>query len=282
MNAIEIKNLSKTYGSGTKALDGVSLDVAEGDFFGLLGANGAGKTTLIGILTSLVQPTGGNASLFGHDILQDPVQAKMSVGVVPQEFNFNIFEKVSDILVTQAGYFGVPRPTALERAEQLLKDLELWEKRNVPSRMLSGGMKRRLMIARALMHKPRLLILDEPTAGVDVELRRTMWNYLRDLNARGTTILLTTHYLEEAEQLCNNLAIIKQGQIIREGSVESLLSTLEQRVYVVSTAHGEQEILVTQGSDVYTALQPLHEQGIAISDIRPKENPLEQLFLSLR
>lgn len=282
MNAIEVRNISKTYQSGTKALDAISLQVVAGDFFGLLGANGAGKTTLIGILTSLVRPTAGHALLFGNDIIQDPVQAKMSVGVVPQEFNFNIFEKVFDILVTQAGYFGVPRATAKQRAEQLLHDLELWDKRNTPSRMLSGGMKRRLMIARALMHEPRLLILDEPTAGVDVELRRGMWEYLRTLNKNGTTILLTTHYLEEAEQLCNNLAIIKQGSIVKEGSIASLISTLEQHVYVFSTNQGDVEVVVPQGKDLYEVVHEYHAKNIAVHDIRPKENRLEQLFMSLQ
>ncbi|MDP2656295.1 MAG: ABC transporter ATP-binding protein [bacterium] len=282
MNAIEIHNLNKTYTTGTKALDDMTFTVNAGDFFGLLGANGAGKTTLIGILTGLVRTTSGTASIFDHDIITDPVHAKMSIGVVPQEFNFNIFEKVIDVLVTQAGYFGVPRKKALAKAERLLRDLDIWEKHNVPSRTLSGGMKRRLMIARALMHEPALLILDEPTAGVDIEMRRSMWKYLRELNNTGTTILLTTHNLEEAEQLCKNLAIIKQGRIIQQGSVSSLLSALEKRVYIISTAKGDEEITISKGGDLYALLQTYHARNIVVSDIRPKENRLEQLYMSLQ
>lgn len=227
--AIEVKDLRKVYApqkgesKGTEALKGVNLEVAEGDFFALLGPNGAGKTTLIGILTSLVNKTFGDAKIFGASIETDKDRAKSYIGLVPQEFNFNIFEKVIDIITTQAGYYGIPRKEALRRAEELLKDLGLWEKRNVPSQSLSGGMKRRLMIARGLIHNPRLLILDEPTAGVDVEMRLGMWEFLRKLNANGTTIILTTHYLEEAEALCRNIAIINKGEIKVNESMQSLL-----------------------------------------------------------
>lgn len=232
MHAIEVKDLRKTYApskgqaAGTEALKGVSLTVAEGDFFALLGPNGAGKTTIIGILTSLVTKTSGEAKIFGVEIAKDPSLAKTYIGLVPQEFNFNIFEKVIDIVVTQAGYYGIPRKEALQRAEPLLKDLGLWDKRNDPSQQLSGGMKRRLMIARGLIHSPRLLILDEPTAGVDVEMRRGMWDFLRRLNSKeGTTIILTTHYLEEAEALCRNIAIINKGTIVVNEPMQQLLES---------------------------------------------------------
>jgi ABC-2 type transport system ATP-binding protein len=229
-SAVSVSNLRKTY-AGTKssatveALKGVSLTVGEGDFFALLGPNGAGKTSIIGILTSLVNKTSGDVHVFDANIETERSLAKTYIGLVPQEMNFNIFEKVIDIVVTQAGYYGVPRDEALPRAEQLLKDLGLWDKRNTPSQQLSGGMKRRLMIARGLVHNPRLLILDEPTAGVDVEMRHEMWTFLRKLNASGTTIILTTHYLEEAEALCRNIAIINKGQIIINESMESLLKS---------------------------------------------------------
>jgi ABC-2 type transport system ATP-binding protein len=225
MQAIEVTGLKKTYATGVEALKGVTLDVAEGDFFALLGPNGAGKTTLIGILTSLVNKTGGEAKIFDVSIDKDPSLAKTYIGVVPQEFNFNIFEKVIDIVVTQAGYYGIPRDEALPKAEQLLKDLGLWDKRNTMSQMLSGGMKRRLMIARGLIHNPKLLILDEPTAGVDVEMRLGMWDFLKKLNAGGTTIILTTHYLEEAEALCRNIAVINKGTIVINESMKGLLES---------------------------------------------------------
>ncbi len=229
-SAVSVSNLRKTYdgkkGAPTvEALRGINLTIAEGDFFALLGPNGAGKTTLIGILTSLVNKTSGEASVFGANIEQDRSLAKTFIGLVPQEMNFNIFEKVIDIVVTQAGYYGMPRAVALPRAEQLLKDLGLWDKRNTPSQQLSGGMKRRLMIARGLVHNPKLLILDEPTAGVDVEMRHEMWSFLRKLNSSGTTIILTTHYLEEAEALCRNIAIINKGTIIINEPMESLLAS---------------------------------------------------------
>jgi ABC-2 type transport system ATP-binding protein len=223
--AIEVKDLRKTYDGGTEALKGVTLSVEQGDFFALLGPNGAGKTTIIGILTSLVNKSTGEAKIFGVDIDKDRSLAKTYIGLVPQEFNFNIFEKVIDIVTTQAGYYGIPHKEAVERAEQLLKDLGLWEKRDTPSQALSGGMKRRLMIARGLVHSPKLLILDEPTAGVDVEMRLGMWDFLRKLNKEGTTIILTTHYLEEAEALCRNIAIINKGSIVINEPMQQLIES---------------------------------------------------------
>ncbi len=224
MNAIEIKDLVKTYKGGTKALKGVSLTVEPGDFFALLGANGAGKTTLIGILTGLVNKTSGSIKVFGNDIDKDFSTAKTFLGVVPQEFNFHMFENVLDIVVNQAGYFGIEYKVALKDAEEILKKVGLWEKRKTMARTLSGGMKRRLMIARGLIHHPKILILDEPTAGVDVELRIGMWEYLRTINKQGTTIILTTHYLEEVEQMCRHAAIIKQGEIVRMDTVSNLMN----------------------------------------------------------
>lgn len=222
--ALEIKNLKKTYKSGTVALKGVSLTVPVGDFFALLGPNGAGKTTIIGVATTLVNKTGGEVKVFGHDIEKEPEKAKMNIGVVPQEINFNPFEKCLDVVLNQAGYYGIPRKDALPRAEKLLNELGLADKKDKTGWTLSGGMKRRLLIARALVHKPRFLILDEPTAGVDVELRRSMWDYLRGLTKEGVTILLTTHYLEEAEQLCKHVAIINKGEIVASGTMESVLA----------------------------------------------------------
>jgi ABC-2 type transport system ATP-binding protein len=224
-HALTITDLRKTYTNGVEALKGVNLTVQAGDFFALLGPNGAGKTTLIGIVTSLVNKSSGEAVIFDASIEKDPSRAKTYIGVVPQEFNFNIFEKVINIVLTQAGYYGMSRAEALPRAEQLLKDLGLWDKRNTPSQQLSGGMKRRLMIARGLIHNPKLLILDEPTAGVDVEMRLGMWDFLRKLNKEGTTIILTTHYLEEAEELCRNIAIINHGQIVVNKSMQELLDS---------------------------------------------------------
>ena len=221
MNALSVRDLTKTYKNGVQALKGIDLDVEQGDFFALLGPNGAGKTTLIGIVTSLVNKTGGTAAIFGHDIDRELEAAKACIGVVPQEMNFNMFETPLTIVVNQAGFYGIPRPVARERAERYLKQLQLWEKRNAISRGLSGGMKRRLMIARALMHEPRLLILDEPTAGVDIEIRRSMWDFLREINQRGTTIILTTHYLEEAETLCRDIAIIDGGRIVESDRMSS-------------------------------------------------------------
>lgn len=223
MNAIEIRGLEKTYATGTKALKGIDFAVPQGTMLALLGANGAGKTTLIGILTGLVRKTGGTAQVLGYDLDKQPELVRSMIGVVPQEFNFNIFEKVIDIVVAQAGYYGVPRKVATERAEKLLQQLGLWEKREAYSRTLSGGMKRRLMIARALVHEPKILLLDEPSAGVDVELRHGMWKFVQDLHAAGTTIVLTTHYLEEAERLCERVVILKDGLVVRDGLMVELL-----------------------------------------------------------
>lgn len=280
--ALELKDLSKLYPNGVSALNGLDLRIERGDFFALLGPNGAGKTTLIGIATGLVQKTSGELRIFGIDPTKNPSQAKQHVGVVPQEFNFNIFEKVLDIVVTQGGYFGIPYKEALRRAEVLLKNLGLWDKRNTPSRALSGGMKRRLLIARALIHDPDLLILDEPTAGVDVELRMGMWKYLKTLNAAGKTIVLTTHYLEEAEQLSRHVAIIQKGQIIRQGKMKELISAMDKKTYIFTLKGGKElEVLLRAGEDLLESLDHFKKEGHAIVDIRPKMNPLEELFLDL-
>lgn len=299
--AIDIQKVYKVYASGTHALDGINLTVEKGDFFGLLGPNGAGKSTLINILTGLVTKSEGKIQVFDNDIDTHLNDAKSSIGVVPQEFNFNIFEKVEDIILNQAGYYGVEREVAQEYADVLLKQLELWDKRSQPARVLSGGMKRRLMIARALIHKPKLLILDEPTAGVDVELRRSMWEFLQKLNQEGVTIILTTHYLEEAEQLCKNLAIINHGKIIEEGSVKNLLGKLHKETYVVDTfdavdavlmpelqALGIEkiestvlEISVDMNQSVNDVLRNFDEFGIRVRSIRSKTNRLEELFVNL-
>lgn len=240
--ALEIKGLKKVYSSGVEALRGIDLTVDEGDFYALLGPNGAGKSTTIGIVTSLINKTAGHVQVFGHDLDTDLVRAKQQIGLVPQEFNFNPFETVQQIVVNQAGYYGVPRKEALIRSEKYLKQSDLWEKRNVRARMLSGGMKRRLMIARALMHEPRLLILDEPTAGVDIELRREMWDFLSALNASGTTIILTTHYLEEAEMLCRNIGIIQSGELIENTSMKALLAKLQFETFIFDLAEGTQSL----------------------------------------
>lgn len=298
MNAIEIKQLKKQYANGPEALKGVDLNIAKGDFFALLGANGAGKTTMLNILVGLVNKTGGEAKVFGHDTVHESEESKRLVGLVPQEFNFNIFEKVIDIVCTSAGYFGVARKDAEIRAEEILTKLSLWEKRDAKGMQLSGGMKRRLMIARALMHKPELLILDEPTAGVDVELRHGMWNYLRELNASGTTILLTTHYLEEVEQMCRNVAIIKAGQIIKNDSVKGLLSRMESQTYLVTVDkldgfegikdfkvnrfdENTLEVEVELGKTLSRLAEELARAGMEMIDIRQKNNRLEQLYLNL-
>ncbi len=297
--ALSIKQLSKVYGNQFEALKGIDLDVSEGDFFALLGPNGAGKSTTIGIISSLVNKTGGTVEVFGHDIDQDFSAAKKEIGIVPQEFNFSNFEKLFDIVINQAGYYGLPRSLAATRAEKYLKALGIWDKRNEPARELSGGMKRRLMIARALVHEPRLLILDEPTAGVDIEMRRSMWTFLKDLNEQGTTIILTTHYLEEAESLCRNIAIIDHGKIVKHSSMRELLSQLHREIFLLDI---DQELAVAPELENFPcSLQDSHtlmaevdkEQninelfsqlsalGITIKSMRNKSNRLEELFVSL-
>lgn len=297
-NAIDIHDLVKVYRSGTKALKGVNLQVKVGDFFALLGANGAGKTTIIGILTDLVRKTSGRVEIFGFDIDRDFSSAKRSIGVVPQEFNFNIFEKVADIVATQAGYFGIEWATAVKDTEVILKRLGLWEKRNASARNLSGGMKRRLMIARALVHHPKLLILDEPTAGVDVELRIGMWEYLKEINSRGTTVLLTTHYLEEVEQMCRNAAIIKDGEIVRQDTVRNLMQVLKEETYLIIVQEMKPldqirsygpiqvdantlEVEINREEELNEFIMRLMASGFVIKDIHPKSRRLEKLFLKL-
>ena len=297
--ALTIRQLTKTYGNGFQALKGIDLEVAEGDFFALLGPNGAGKSTTIGILSTLVNKTGGTVEVFGHDLDRDPSGLKRCLGVVPQEFNFNQFEKAFDILVAQAGYYGIPARLAGERAEKYLTELGLWDKRNVPSRMLSGGMKRRLMIARALIHQPRLLILDEPTAGVDIELRRSMWTFLTELNQQGITIILTTHYLEEAEQLCRNIGIIDHGRIVENTSMRELLMKLHVETFLLDLRSPQPaapvlegypvrlldpltlEVQVEKSQGITALFAQLATQGIEVLSLRNKTNRLEELFVSL-
>ncbi|MCX7633526.1 MAG: ABC transporter ATP-binding protein [Turneriella sp.] len=299
MYAIEVEDLRKTYHGGHEALRGISLKIAKGDFFALLGPNGAGKSTLIGILCSLVRKTGGRCRILGIDIDQNMPQAKSLLGIVPQEFNLNIFEPPLQILINQAGYYGVPPRVARQRAEQYLEKLGLKDKAKTPTRMLSGGMKRRLMIARALVHEPPILILDEPTAGVDVELRRLIWNFLTELNAAGKTIVLTTHYLEEAEALCRNLAIIDEGKIVLNTTKKKLLAQLAQRTYVVELARpckklptikefpvvavdaSTLEATLQRGQDVHLLFKVLDRKQLTVHSIREKTNRLEQLFLEL-
>ncbi|SDT43170.1 ABC transporter ATP-binding protein [Pseudomonas fuscovaginae UPB0736] len=298
-SALSIRQLTKTYGNGFQALSGIDLDVAEGDFFALLGPNGAGKSTTIGILSTLVNKTSGTVNVFGHDLDRQPAALKRSIGVVPQEFNFNQFEKTFDIVVTQAGYYGIPAKIAKERAEQYLTQLGLWDKRDVPSRSLSGGMKRRLMIARALVHEPRLLILDEPTAGVDIELRRSMWTFLTELNEKGITIILTTHYLEEAEQLCRNIGIIDHGTIVQNTSMRQLLSQLHVETFLLDLKHAQTvaptligyssrlldshtlEVQVDKSVGITALFGQLATQQIEVLSLRNKTNRLEELFVSL-
>ena len=297
--ALSIKNLTKIYNDSFKALDGISLDVRQGDFFALLGPNGAGKSTTIGIICSLVRKTEGAISVFQHDVDQDFSSAKHLIGVVPQEFNFNQFEKPIDILVTQAGYFGIKASIASVRAQKYLKQLGLWEKRNDFSRNLSGGMKRRLMIARALIHEPKLLILDEPTAGVDIELRRSMWNFLKEINGNGTTIILTTHYLEEAENLCRNIAIIDHGKIIENTSMKSLLKMLDRETFVLDLSNeidacpeiqgysislkdqNQIEVEIPKSESLNELFSELSKKNISIISMRNKTNRLEELFLGM-
>jgi ABC-2 type transport system ATP-binding protein len=299
VKALSFHQLQKTYKNGVEALKGIDLTVEEGDFFALLGPNGAGKTTAIGIVTSLVNKTGGRVEVFGHDIDTELAIAKSCIGVVPQEINFNQFETVSTILVNQAGFYGIPRHAAHDRLEKYLTALQLWEKRNAVSRTLSGGMKRRLMIARALMHQPRLLILDEPTAGVDIEVRRTMWTFMRDINAAGTTIILTTHYLEEAESLCRHVAIIDKGRIIENDRMSRVLRKLQTEVFVLNLRNPiaaapelpgypltlpddhTLEIEVSKEQNLNEIFSRLSGAGIEVLSMRNKTNRLEELFMRL-
>jgi ABC-2 type transport system ATP-binding protein len=298
-SALQISQLTKVYEDGFVALKGIDLNVAEGDFFALLGPNGAGKSTTIGIICSLVRKTEGSVTIFGHDIDADFSGAKQYVGVVPQEFNFNQFEKPIDILINQAGYFGIPAKIAAERAEKYLVQLGLWGKAHTPSRTLSGGMKRRLMIARALMHKPKLLVLDEPTAGVDIELRRSMWEFLQEINKQGTTIILTTHYLEEAESLCRNVAIIDHGQIVQNTSIRELISQLNKETFILDTREelsscpqvdgyplkqvdtSTLEVEVEKSQSINELFAALTSQGLHVVSMRNKTNRLEELFFDL-
>jgi ABC-2 type transport system ATP-binding protein len=297
--ALSIENLRKTYANGFEALKSVSLDVEQGDFYALLGPNGAGKSTTIGIICSLITKTAGKVSIFGYDIDYDFPSAKRLLGLVPQEFNFNVFEPVEEILVNQAGYFGIDRRTAFARAERYLNQLGLWEKRREQARDLSGGMKRRLMIARSLIHEPKLLILDEPTAGVDIEIRRSMWTYLRDLNARGTTIILTTHYLEEAESLCRNIGIIDEGELIESTSMKHLLTQLDIETFVLDVRDPVREIPrltpdcvrrvdettleadISRDCSINFLFEQLSRHNIEVLSMRNKTNRLEQLFVRM-
>ncbi len=299
MHALEIQGLKKRYSNGYEALKGIDMVVEQGDFFALLGPNGAGKSTTIGIITSLVNKTAGNVKVFDADLDREPMKVKRSLGLVPQEFNFNMFEPVEEIVVNQAGYYGVEPAQARARAEESLKKLGLWEKRRSMARSLSGGMKRRLMIARALVHEPKLLILDEPTAGVDIELRRSMWQYLREINQRGTTIILTTHYLEEAEQLCRNVAIIDKGEIIEHTSIKALINKLDQETmildlmqpldtpptlpdYPVHTVDNHTlEVIIRRDQGLNPLFAELERRNIEVRSMRNKANRLEELFLNL-
>ena len=301
--ALEIKDLRKTYRNGMQALCGINLEVQQGDFFALLGPNGAGKSTAIGIIASLVNKTSGTVKVCGHDIDQELEQAKSCIGLVPQEFNFNQFEPVVEIVVNQAGYYGINRKAGYERAEKYLKQLGLWEKRHAMARELSGGMKRRLMIARALVHEPRILILDEPTAGVDIEIRRSMWKFLREINEQGTTIILTTHYLEEAENLCKNIAIINNGVVIENTGMKSLLARLHIETFILNTEENIEnklqnweaskgcnlrviddttfELEISKDYSLNSLFAELGKRNINITSMRSKSNRLEELFVNL-
>lgn len=299
MPALAVQQLAKTYQGGFQALKGIDLRVEEGDFFALLGPNGAGKSTFIGIVASLVNKTAGRVEVFGRDLDRDPAGVKSCIGLVPQEFNFNLFLPVIEVVLNQAGYYGIPRREARVRAERFLRQLDLWDRRDSEMRRLSGGLKRRLMIARALVHHPRLLILDEPTAGVDIEIRRSMWSFLRDLNAQGTTIILTTHYLEEAESLCRDIAIIDHGQIAERSSVVELLNTLHTetfvlnlkgRVYKLPELDGfvlqrlddnTLEVEMNRDHTINGLFAALSRNGIEVLSLRNKQNRLERLFLDL-
>lgn len=298
--AISIKNLRKTYDNGFEALKGISLEVEQGDFFALLGPNGAGKSTTIGVISTLVNRSAGEVEVFGRNVDTHVYETKLDLGVVPQEVNFNLFERVEDIVITQAGYYGLPRTLAKERCDKYLRQLGLWDKRRDRSRSLSGGMKRRLMIARALVHEPRLLILDEPTAGVDIELRRSMWDFLIELNGQGTTIILTTHYLEEAEQLCRNIAIIDNGAIVENTSMKSLLAEIDSQVFVLDVLKADLpkaalclkdfdartlddqsiEVTVRRGGSINAVFAQLENAGVVVTSMRNKTNRLEQLFIN--
>ncbi|AAV83091.1 UNVERIFIED_ORG: ABC-2 type transport system ATP-binding protein [Idiomarina abyssalis] len=298
MKALEITGLRKTYRGGFEALKGIDLEVEEGDFYALLGPNGAGKSTTIGIISSLVNKTSGQVKVFGYDLDTQLTDLKRQIGLVPQEFNFNQFETVQQIVVNQAGYYGVPRSLAKERSEKYLKQLGLWDKRNEPARSLSGGMKRRLMIARALLHEPKLLILDEPTAGVDIELRRSMWDYLTKINQQGITIILTTHYLEEAETLCRNIGIIDSGRIIENTSMKRLLAQLSRETFVLDLEPGHNgaeienfnhrwtdeqtlEVEVDKNAGLNAVFEQLSAQKVKVLSMRNKANRLEELFVSM-
>jgi ABC-2 type transport system ATP-binding protein len=299
MQALSIRNLRKVYKNGLQALKGIDLDVAAGDFFALLGPNGAGKSTTIGILSSLVTKTSGHISVFGHDLDRNPHEVRRAIGLVPQEINFNQFETVINIVVNQAGYYGIGRRKASNQAEQVLTELGLWDRRNTISRQLSGGMKRRLMIARALVHKPQLLILDEPTAGVDIEIRRSMWDYLRKINRAGITIILTTHYLEEAENLCRHIAIINQGKIVEHSAMPELLAQLHINQFILELRHPlttlpdiegysltlQDERTLVAGvpteQGIHHLFDALTAQAIEVVSLRNAANRLEQLFVNL-
>jgi ABC-2 type transport system ATP-binding protein len=299
MKALAIKNLTKTYANGVQALKGIDFNVESGDFYALLGPNGAGKTTAIGIVTSLVNKTSGQVEIFGHNIDTDIGAAKACIGLVPQELNMNLFDSVLNIVVNQAGYYGIERREALQRAEKYLNELRLWDRRSEPARNLSGGMKRRLMIARALIHEPKLLILDEPTAGVDIEIRRSMWNFLRRINESGTTIILTTHYLEEAENLCRHVAIIDEGKIIEDARMSTVLRKLQREVFVLSLREPlnsapelagfetflsdecELEVALHADDDLNSLFDLLDQQNISVISLRNKANRLEELFMGL-
>ena len=299
MQALSVRGLVKTYANGAQALQGIDLDVERGDFFALLGPNGAGKTTLIGILTSLVNKTAGTVSVFGADIDSQHELAKSYIGIVPQELNLNLFETLETVVVNQAGFYGIARNVAQQRAEQYLKQLSLWDRRNRLARTLSGGMKRRLMIARALMHRPRLLILDEPTAGVDIEIRRSMWDFLRELNEQGTTIILTTHYLEEAEALCRNIAIINGGRIAARDSMQSLLRRLHSETFVLNLRQSVTrappipghivelvdphtlEVELTRDQNLNDVFAALSAASVQVLSMRNKVNRLEEIFMRM-
>lgn len=299
MKALSIQGLHKRYRSGLEALQGIDLDVDEGDFFALLGPNGAGKSTAIGIISSLVTKSAGRVSVFGHDLDLEPEQVKACIGLVPQEFNFNVWEPVAEIVVNQAGYYGISRPEAWRRAEESLRQLDLWDRRGTMARNLSGGMKRRLMIARALVHQPRLLILDEPTAGVDIEIRHSMWTFLKELNRQGTTIILTTHYLEEAESLCRNIAIINRGKIAEHSSMGRLLDRLHTETFLLNLEEGLSklpeaegyrieriddhtlEVEVRRDQGINRLFDLLSRNGIEVVSMRNKQNRLEQLFIDM-